>query len=71
MEKNAQLDLSPRLGELWVTVRRQDNGLWEVHVRVFKLNTLRGDSYWNTLAYRTYQKKADAERYGARFAAQG
>jgi hypothetical protein len=57
----------PQLGEKWVTVRRQDNGLWEVHVRVFKANTLRGDSYWITLAYRTYQKKADAERYAKRF----
>ena len=61
------LNLHPQLDEKWVTVRRQDNGLWKVHVRVFKLNTLRGDSYWNTLAYRTYQKKADAERYAKRF----
>ena len=44
-----------------ITVRRQNNGLWEVLVQVFK------DSYWNTLAYRTYQKKVDAERYAARF----
>jgi hypothetical protein len=61
------LNLHPQLDEKWVTVRRQDNGLWKVHVRVFKLNTLRGDSYWNTLALRTYQKKADAERYAKRF----
>jgi len=64
---NKPLNLHPELGEKWVTVRRQDNGLWEVHVRVFKANTLRGDAYWNTLAYRTYQKKVDAERYASRF----
>jgi len=64
---NKPLNLRPELDEKWVTVRRQDNGLWEVDVRVFKLNTLRGDAYWTTLAYRTYQKRADAERYAKRF----
>jgi len=57
----------PKDGERCINVRRQDNGLWEVHIQVFKFNKLRGDSYWNTLAYRTYQKKSDAERYAARF----
>ncbi len=64
---NKPLSLHPELGEKQATVRRQDNGLWEVHVRLFKANTLRGDAYWTTLAYRTYQKKADAERYAKRF----
>ena len=64
---NKPLNLRPELGEKWVTVQRQDNGLWEVHVRVFKLNTLRGDSYWVTGAFKTYGKKADAERYATRF----
>jgi hypothetical protein len=64
---NKPLNLSPQLGERWVTVRRQTNGLWEVHVRVFKANTLRGDSYWNTEVLRTFGKKADAERYASRF----
>jgi hypothetical protein len=58
---------NPELGDRWVTVLRQPNGKWEVNVRVFKANTLRGDSYWAPLDYRTYSKKADAERFAARF----
>jgi hypothetical protein len=64
---NKPLNLRPQLGEKRVTVNRQNNGLWEVDVRVWKANTLRGDAYWATLAYRTYQKRADAERYARRF----
>jgi hypothetical protein len=65
--KNLTAHTLPQTGDRRITVRRQDNGFWEVHVQVFKANALRGDSYWNTLAYRTYQKKVDAERYAARF----
>jgi hypothetical protein len=61
------LNLSPEIGERWVNIRRQDNGKWAVHVQVFKANKLRGDAYWTTLEYRTYSKKADAERFAARF----
>jgi len=64
---NKPLPLNPQPGDRRTTVRRQDNGLWEVHIRVFKANALRGDSYWNTHALRTYQKRADAERYARRF----
>ena len=67
MKNKETIPVSPHLGQRWVQVRRQDNGLWSVDVRIFKLNTLRGDAYWTPLAYRTYQKKADAERYAARF----
>ena len=66
MENTAALTL-PQLGERQVTLLRRDNGKWEVHVRVFKANTLRGDAYWVTLDYRTYSKKADAERFAARY----
>lgn len=67
MNKTETIPLHPQLGEKWVSVRRQDNGLWAVHIQVFKANKLRGDSYWTTLAFRTYQKKLDAERYASRF----
>ena len=30
------IPISPQLGDLWVSLRRQDNGKWEVHVRIFK-----------------------------------
>jgi hypothetical protein len=61
------LNLNPQLGERWVTLRHLDSGKWAVHVREFKANKLRGDSYWEDLAFRVYAKKADAERYAARF----
>jgi hypothetical protein len=61
------LNLNPEIGERWVTVRRQDNGKWVVHVQEFKANKLRGDQYWETIIFRRYAKKADAERYAARF----
>ena len=55
------------VGDRWVSVYKQDNGKWAVNVQILKLNTLRGDCYWTSLAYRTYAKKADAKRYGSRF----
>lgn len=57
-----------QLGDTWIHMWKQDgNGKWAVDVKVFKYNTLRGDSYWNSLSFRTYDKKRDAERYAARF----
>ena len=66
MEIN-QRPTRPELGQRWVSLRRQCNGKWGVDIRVWKANTLRGDAYWVTLDYRTYSKKADAERFAARY----
>ncbi len=64
---NEPLNLRPQLGDQRITVRRENNGFWGVNVQVWKANTLRGDAYWGPVAYRTYQKRADAERYARRF----
>jgi len=39
-----------------------------VDIRVFKLNTLRGDAYWVTKAFRKFKREADARRFAARYA---
>lgn len=64
--ENTALNLNLAIGDRWVSVNRRSNG-WEVHVRVFKKNTLRGDSYWETEIFKTYRKEADARRFAARF----
>ena len=63
---HTDLCLTPAIGDLWVSVRQSSNG-WTVHVQVFKANTLRGDSYWVTDAFKIYRKEADARRFAARF----
>lgn len=57
----------PQLGDRKVRLRSMDNGHWAVQIDVFKANTLRGDAYWVTEAFKTYGKKADAERFASRF----
>ena len=65
-KNNTPLNLNPQLGERWVTVRRLENGLWAVHERLFKANTLRGDAYWVTKTFKTFAKEADAQRLANR-----
>ena len=64
--ENTALNLNPAIGDRWVSVSHRSIG-WEVHVQVFKKNSLRGDSYWVTEAFKTYRKEADARRFAARF----
>ena len=66
MEKTAYT--FPQLGDRQVSVTRPLNGKWVVEVRVFKVNSLRGDAYWVAEAYKTYAKEADARRFASRFA---
>jgi hypothetical protein len=58
----------PQLGDRRVSVEPWiEAGKWIVDVKVFKANTLRGDAYWETEVHKSYAKKADAERFAARF----
>jgi len=68
VEINQPLPRNPKLGDRWVNVYPwPEVGKWTVDVKVFKANTLRGDAYWVTEAHKSYSKKADAERFAARF----
>ena len=65
--ENTGLNLQTKLGERWVTVNRNENNKWVVHIRIFKANTLRGDAYWETEVFKTYAKETDARKLAARY----
>jgi hypothetical protein len=56
----------PSLGDIKCYVRQSNSG-WSVQVMVFKHNTLRGDSYWETERFRHFKREADARRFAARY----
>jgi hypothetical protein len=47
-------------------VQRSDH--WSVQVLIFKVNTLRGDSYWVHEGFRRFKREEDARRFAARYA---
>lgn len=59
---------TPQLGDLNIRVYQCPTSReWNVDVKVFKKNTLRGDSYWVTKAFKSYKKEKDALAFAARF----
>lgn len=57
----------PSLGDVKCHLRQTSQG-WAVQVMVFKHNTLRGDSYWETERFRQFKREADARRFASRYA---
>ena len=56
----------PKIGDLKVIVKDWGKE-FAVEVSVYKQNTLRGDAYWVSKVFRTFKKKADADKFASRF----
>ena len=57
----------PALGDVKTEITTF-NKRWFVHVKVFKANTLRGDSYWVTEGFREFKTESAATSFANRYA---